>query len=134
MTRPFDAGFTLVELVIVIIVVAVGLLGIARMFGDSVSTLVVGEDVQRAAQQAQECAEMILAKRRTSGFGSVATTTCDDAEVPAGFIRAITLTEPPTYTGSAATACPDGVTCQDVTVTVTKGSISAATTIMLVSY
>jgi prepilin-type N-terminal cleavage/methylation domain-containing protein len=136
--RPSQHGFTLVELVVVMVIVAVGLLGLTRMFNDNVSAVVSGEDVQRAAQYAQECTERILALRRNlSYFGTaeITSTVCDTSTLPAGFTRAVTFvgsSDP--YTGTSSTACPTGRLCRDVLVTVTKGSVSAQTTVMLVAY
>ena len=127
-------GFTLVELVVVIIVVSVGLLGLASMFGDNIRTLVVGEDAQRAAQYAQECTERVLAVRRNLGFDSatIATTICDSQALPTGFTRTVTV--PATYAGTATSTCPNVTLCRDVIVTVTKGDVSADSTVMLVGY
>lgn len=132
--RRVSGGFTLVELVVVMIVVSAGLLGIVTLFGNNISALVVGEDNQRAAQYGQECAERVLAVRQIQGFDSVniATTMCDSLTLPGGFVRTVAV--PATYTGTTTTACPNLATCRDVTVTVTKGSASSVTAIMLASY
>jgi prepilin-type N-terminal cleavage/methylation domain-containing protein len=135
--RPAQRGFTLVEMVVVMVIVAVGLLGLTRMFNDNVAAFTSGEDVQRAAQYAQECTERILALRRNlSYFGTteITTTACDSSTLPTGFARTITFGATDPYTGTSSTACPNGVSCRNVTVTVTKGSISADATVMLVAY
>lgn len=126
------AGFTLLELVGVIIVISVGLAGLASMFGQSGWALIIGEDVQTAAQHGQECAERFMAVRRDLGFDDVSinTTLCDPS--PAGFTRTVTV--PATYTGGPATACPDLATCRDITITTTRGAATSVITLMLVSY
>jgi type IV pilus assembly protein PilV len=127
-------GFTLVELVVVMIVVAVGLLGLASMFGDNVSSLVHGEGAQRSAQYAQECAERVLAVRRNLGFDSIqiaestSAPTCDSSALPTGFSRSVVISA---YTGAA---CPSPSLCRQAVVTVSTGSVSAESTLMLVGY
>ena len=126
------AGFTLLELVAVIIIISVGLAGLASMFGESGRALVIGEDVQTAAQYGQECAERFMAVRRDLGFNhaSIATGLCGTN--PAGFTR--TAVVPATYTGTTTSACPDTATCRDITITTSKGAVSSVITLMLVSY
>ena len=132
--RRAAAGFTLLELVAVIIVISVGLAGLASMFGDSGRALVIGEDVQTAAQYGQECAERFMAVRRDLGFNhaSITTALCDPA--PAGFTRVVTPVGLPTYTGGLAEACPNAATCRNITITTTKGTVSSVIMLMLVAY
>lgn len=125
-------GFTLIELVLVIIIVSIGLLALASMFGNNMRALAIGEDTQRAAQYGQECAERILAARRDLGFASISTTICDLMALPTGFARTVTV--PATYTGTATSACPNLASCRDVTVTVGKDAVSSVITLMLVDY
>ena len=135
--RTTQDGFTLVEMVIVMVIVAVGLLGLTRMFNDNIATIISGEDAQRAAQYAQECTERILALRRNLSYFSTTTITshvCDTSTLPTGFERVVGFGATDPYTGTSSTACPTGISCRDVTVTVSKGTVSAATTVMLVAY
>jgi prepilin-type N-terminal cleavage/methylation domain-containing protein len=129
------AGFTLLELVAVMVVISVGLAGLASMFGESGRALIIGEDAQKAAQYGQECAERFMAVRRDLGFVSASTNTtlCDSPAPDLGFTR--TVTGPgTTYIGGLATACPNSATCCDITITTTKGTVSSVITLMLVSY
>jgi type II secretory pathway pseudopilin PulG len=131
------AGFTLIELIFVIVFISVALAGIAAMFANNNQALVLTEDVQKAAQYAQECAERVLTVRRSRGFSSsnLTSTMCTAgnlSDVPAGFTRTVTIGA--NYPGTNATACPNGATCKDVTVAVTKGSASTSLLIMLASY
>ena len=132
--RRAAAGFTLLELVAVIIVISVGLAGLASMFAEGGRALVIGEDVQKAAQYGQECAERFVAVRRDLGFGSasISTALCDTPAPDTGFTRTVTV--PPTYTGTSTSACPNSATCRDITITTTKGAVSSVITLMLVSY
>ena len=132
--RP-AAGFSLVELVIVIIVISVGLLGIASLFSISAKSLSTNEVLQQATQYAQECAELAIARRRNSGFAWFANNTfsCDN---PTGFTR---TTNPVgnVYTGTSTGACPNGISCRNVNITVTSTTdtaLYASITIMLVNY
>jgi len=128
------AGFTLLELVVVIIFISVGLAGLASMFGNTGQALVIGEDAQKAAQYGQECAERFIATRRDLGFASasISTTLCNTPAPDAGFTRTVAV--PATYTGTSSTACPNAATCRDIAITTTKGAVSSVITLMLVSY
>lgn len=132
--RRTTAGFTLLELVGVIIVISVGLAGVASMFGQGNRALIIGEDVQTAAQYGQECAERYMATRRDRGFAHASITTTLCGANPAGFTRTVTPAGLPTYTGGLATACPNGATCRDITITTSKGAVSSVITLMQVSY
>ena len=132
--RRAAAGFTLLELVAVIIVISISMAGLASLFAEGGRALIIGEDAQKAAQYGQECAERFLAVRRDLGFASasISTTLCNTPAPDAGFTRTVTV--PATYTGGPATACPDTATCRDITITTTKGAVSSVITLMLVSY
>ena len=134
-------GFTLIELVIVMLITSAGLLGIASLFGSTASSLSTNETVQQATQYARECAEWVIGISRSQGFasGSISSTMCNTTTdtpagqmpaMPAGFSRTVAIT---TYNGTGS-PCPTGTAnCKNVVVTVTKGSSSSAVTIMLVN-
>ena len=134
-------GFTLIELVIVMLIISAGLLGIASLFGNTSSALSTNEALQQATQYAQECAERVVGIRRSSGFSSssIISTMCNTtADTPAGllppmaagFSRTVAIT---TYNGTGS-PCPTGTAnCKNVVVTVTKAPLSSSITIMLVS-
>jgi prepilin-type N-terminal cleavage/methylation domain-containing protein len=132
--RRHNHGFTLIEMVVVMIVVGAGLLGLATLLNDNVKGMVVGEDAQRSAQYVQECIERVLAIRRNIGFDStsISSTTCDTQTLPTGFARTVSVGS--TTTGTATSTCPNAVECKTVSVTVTKGNVSSDSTVMLVSY
>lgn len=106
-------GFTLIELIAVLVIVSVGMLGVAKLFATTNLTLSRATDEQVLSQYAQECAETILKTRRV--YGMSATFTCEPA--PTNYTRTVSITNP-AYTGTASTACPIGISCLDVTVTV----------------
>lgn len=133
-----DHGFTLIEMVVVMLVISAGLLGLASLFSGNIKALVINEGVQQVAQYAQECAERVLAVRRDLGFGSstISTSMCDSTSLgalPSGFTRSVGV-PPATVTGSGTSACPSGITCRDVTVTVSNGTVSSVINVMLVNY
>lgn len=128
-----DRGFTLIELVAVMIVISVGLLGLASLFSNSSTSLSTNETLQRVTQYAQECAERAIATRRDLGFAdaSISSSLCDSLALPAGFTRSVGVT---TYNGTGS-PCPSGTNnCKDVLVTVANGTLSSAITVMLVNY
>lgn len=109
-----DAGFTLIELIAIILVISIGAIGLSRLSANANVSLVTATNVQVMSQHAQSCAERVIATRRDLGFNSVKLTTsmCDPA--PAGYTRLVSM--PATYSGTGI--CPTGATCRDVTVTV----------------
>ena len=125
-------GFTLLELVMVIVLVALASVPILGQFSQASSILLTDEIIQTAAQLAQERAEGILAERRTAGYAAVPAGTVND--VPAGayssYSRTVTVTSPPVGSG-----CATGATCKEVVVSVDhSGRTRAEITMMLVSY
>lgn len=135
------SGFSLIELIIVIVLISVGLLGLSRLTGGLGKAVINTADLQTMSQYAQECAERVISTRRESGFASplLTRTLCDPS--PASYVRTLTL--PASYTGSASTpACQLGATCRDVTIKVCAGTVSpcpataqsTSVTFMLVQY
>lgn len=138
-----QAGFTLIELVIVIVIVSIGLLGVISLFSNTWTSLSTNETLQQATQYTQECAESVIAKRRSSSFASFAlpslcngTTTVNSVT----FVRTATLgglyDTSGGCNGHAVCPCPSGGTnnCRDILITVTSGSVSSSITVMLVNY
>lgn len=125
-------GFTLIELVIVLIVVAIGAVTLGALFSDTSGSLNTNEVLQRSTQYAQQCAEHVIATRRKNGFTAVSTTLCDTLTLPALFSRTVAI-------GSAYTTspCPGAsYSCKDATVTVSHTALATPSviTIMLVDY
>lgn len=69
-------GVTLIEMVIVIVVLAIGATAIMDQFVNSARSYQTNESVQTAAQLAQECAEHILATRRLQSYTIAVNTNC----------------------------------------------------------
>ncbi len=129
-------GFSLIELMIVIVIISVGILGMTSLFSTSLTSLSTNETLQQAAQYAQECAESVMTKRRNLGFSLFASPFSCGAD-PSGFSR--TLIVGSLYTGTGAGACPSTTTlnCRDVSITVTSTTdptLSSSITLMLVDY
>src|SRR5262245_56941655 len=123
-----SAGFTLVELVVVMIIIAIGMAGIAEIFSNTSTSLTTNETQQQASQYDQGCAERLLATRREAGFVWFA---CDN---PSGFTLGVNVGSLYTGSGAASTTCPNGIQCRDVRITVTRGAVSSVITVMLANH
>ena len=132
MTIHEQRGFTLLELVMVILLVALASVPILGQFSQASGTLLTDEIIQTAAQLAQERAEGLLAERRVNGYAAVPAGTVNDVLGGAysSYSRTVTVTSPPGGSGCAA-----GATCKEVVVSVDhSGRTRAEVTLMLVSY
>jgi len=114
----------LIELLLVMIVVSIGFLGLARLFGNAVKGLGSAEAQQKVTQYAQECAELLLKTERDQGFTSTSLTTTLCAVVAtlwdAGYSVTLSSSISTTYIGTTTGVCPNLDTCKDVTVGVTS--------------
>ncbi|ROZ68594.1 type II secretion system protein [Ramlibacter sp. WS9] len=121
--RRRDHGFTLIECIIVIVVLAIAGTGIAAMQGNIFDGQSSVKDLQIRIRLMEECAEQVLAVRRFTvdesyaavSNGSFGTNLCGGLTAPAqaGYaIPTVSITEG--YTG---TACPTNGTCKLVTIT-----------------
>jgi prepilin-type N-terminal cleavage/methylation domain-containing protein len=125
-------GFTLLELVMVITLVAVASIPILGQFSQASSILLTDEIIQTAAQLAQERAEGILADRRGKGYAAVLTGTTSDVLTGAygSYSRTVSVTSPPVGSG-----CAVGATCKEVIIAVDhSGRTRAELTFILVDY
>ena len=137
MNKRLRYGFSLIELVMVIVVISVGLLGISSLFVKSTDSLDKNEIIQQAAQYAQECAERALTKHRALGFDQF--TPFDCGVNPAGFNYSTATSTPPlvgtAYSGTGS-PCPTGTNnCRDINIRVTStndAALYSAITLMLV--
>lgn len=126
------SGFTLIELICVIVVMSIGILGLVRMLQQTREGPIYAMAMQDANQLAQECAELLLDTRRTAGYSAVNTSTCNGLALPSGYTR--TLQSASTTTS----ACPNNVACTYWKVAVTapadSASVSSTAVVMLVQY
>ena len=124
-------GFSLLELIMAIVVVSIGAVAIGAAFAAMSRSLALNEDLQRASQVAQECAEHILARARPprGHYSAVASTDCN-AMAAAGFNRVVNITAivPPTP------ICDATWSCKRVQVSVSKGTAAVEVNFMLVQY
>jgi prepilin-type N-terminal cleavage/methylation domain-containing protein len=130
--HPAQQGFTLLELVMVILVVALASVPVLGQFAQVSGSLLANEEIQTAAQLAQERAEGILADRRIQGYAAIATGTTIDALTGsyAAYGRTVTVTEPPSGSG-----CAVGATCKEVVISTSLGGTPRAElTFILVNY
>lgn len=125
-----ERGFTLIELVIIITVLAIALTGLITVFapvvrsGDSVSGIDIG------AQVASQCAEHVLGQRQrnvTVGFTGYNGNTCGGLGF-GGFAVSDTAAA---FTGGV---CPPGANCKDVTITAAGPMATRTLNLLLVDY
>ena len=137
-------GFTLIELIVVVIMVGAGLAAITSLYANSVTTIGAAEQLQIATEYTQQCAERVIQVKRDFGITSSAQSLDTYASptsspictvlgtLPSGYARTVYITA--TYTGTSTSVCPNGATCRDVAVTTTTGSLSYSANLLLVSY
>ncbi|MDH4133201.1 MAG: type II secretion system GspH family protein [Gammaproteobacteria bacterium] len=128
-------GFSLIELVMILVLLGIGSVVLVRLFGHSVGSLDDNAAFQTGAQAVQQCGEHIFGNRRRNAYGDLTATNvasyCNALSMPAGYTRSLVLTDP--YAGPA---CLAGATCKQVLITVSDvphGSVARGT-VMLVSY
>lgn len=133
--KPGRSGFSLIELIMVIVVIAIAAVAIGAAFANMSRSLALNEDLQRASQVAQECAEHILARARPpqGHFAVVAaaspSTECNGMAA-AGFTRVVNVTA----MAAGGALCAAGWSCKRVQVSVSKGSAQVEVNFMLVQY
>lgn len=116
-------GFSLIELVIVIVVVAIGAAAIGSGFAYIARSHELSASMQTAAQIAQECAEHVMGRGRVPGsYASVGvaspSTICNSVPaVPAGFTRTVNVTA----LGAGGALCSAGWACKRVEILVVRG-------------
>jgi len=123
-------GFTLIELVMVIVLLSISSAGLITLFGQLTSSLSINNDIQTAAQLAQECAEHLLAARRTAGYDLGGITDCSALPALNGYgPPSVTTTDP--YGGAA---CPSSANCKLLTISATYASGASTVSLLLTDY
>jgi prepilin-type N-terminal cleavage/methylation domain-containing protein len=123
-------GFTLIELVLVIVLLSISTAGLVTLFGQLTNSLSINNDIQTAAQLAQECAEHLVGARRQSGYDLGGITDCSALPALNGF-------GPPTVNVSdpyAGSACPGGANCKLLTINATYDSGVATVSLLMTDY
>jgi len=132
-------GFTLIEMVLVIIIISVASVPLFSLFSQASISLLSNEAIQTAAQLAQERAEFVLSRKRELGLnGPVAELAVGPPAITENltgnfdtFNRSTEITSLPGGTG----ACPSVVSCKQVVVSVDAGGPTLAQiTFLLVDY
>jgi prepilin-type N-terminal cleavage/methylation domain-containing protein len=132
-----QTGFTLIEMVLVIIIISVASVPLFSLFSQASTSLLNNETIQTAAQLAQERAEFVLSRKRELGLNGPV------AELAVGTIpenltgnfdiynRSTEITSLAGGTG----VCPSAAPCKQVVVSVDAGGpILAQITFLLVDY
>lgn len=127
-------GFTLVEIVAALLIIAIALIGIAALYTDTTETTREAEPRVRAAELAEEIAERVRANPAgRTGYASVVGVKCDQnakpkraedaaaieaacwhdriaSELPSGLgsVTRDTSTNPPTYVVAVSWSPPEG--------------------------
>jgi prepilin-type N-terminal cleavage/methylation domain-containing protein len=130
-------GFTLIELVAIIVLLSIAGTAILGMFGQVGRSLTTNQDTQTGAQLVQEKAEQILADRRNAARGYAWIVAANyPAETPisgfAAFDRSVTISD---ITTSPPCPVTTAGTCRQVVVRVSMGLVTVAqNTFMVVNY
>lgn len=117
--RHCQSGFSLIELIMVIVILGIASVSIAAGYTQLGRSLLLNEDAQAAAQQAQACAEHLLASRRNLGYAAM----FGDCSL----LGAYNGYGPPAVTTwvPVAPSCPGGAACTGYEVTATYGTSGA---------
>jgi len=137
MFRKSQAGFTLIELVMAIIVLSLSSVALVRLFGQMGESLDINRDLQAASQMAQECAEHLLAARRTYGFAMGGVGDCSTTTVNVTALTAFNGNGPPTVAETnpyAASGCPVMGSCKLYTITANYGVSTSVVTLLVSDY
>ena len=128
-----QSGFTLIEMVLVIIIISIASVPLFSLFSRAASSLLINEKTQTAAQLAQEHVEFLLAVRRAQGFVAPqlsGNTTEALSGNYSGYSRSTVITQ-----AAGGPGCPAGANCKEITVSVDEaGSSYAEVTLLLVDY
>lgn len=136
MIKSVQQGFTLIELIAVIVIMAIASVPLFGLFSQSGASMLANEKIQTAAQLAQEHAEYLMALRRNQGYtaadisvGQVENLTGNYT----GYTRTTSIVDETTpYAGSD---CPAAGACKQITVSVAEsGMTRAEITFVLVNY
>ena len=132
MSRSRQRGFTLLEMIMVMVIITLASVPILGQFTQAGSTLLIDEEIQTAAQLAQARAETLLADRRANGYAAIAAGTVNETLAGnfAGYTRSTTVNQPP-----AGSGCAVGASCKEVIISVSRGgNIRSEITFILVDY
>lgn len=127
-------GFTLIELVAVIVIVSIGFLMVGKLMATSAKSVESAIQMQKVVQVGQSCAEVLLKTKRTPSLGYTNVvanfaTLCSGV----GYDGYTATVATPTTVAAGTGACPTGATCSNFTINVSSASGgSGSFTLMLV--
>ena len=130
------SGFSLIELVMVIVILSIGVVAIGSAFAYLSRSLALNEDLQRTWQIAQECADHVLGQARKPGsyaavpLGSPSSA-CDSVAAVGGYTRTVDVTA---LASGGALCSGAGWGCKRVDIAVTRGAVTASLNFMIVDY
>jgi prepilin-type N-terminal cleavage/methylation domain-containing protein len=138
-------GFTLIELVAIIVLLSVGATALLALFGQVGRSIATNQETQTGAQLAQACAEQIMAFRRNTavgyGYANVvvgnAPGACDAGFTAVGGFTAAPMVNVTAHDSTTLPACPSAMVgaCKQVDIQVSKGIVRAASlSLLLVNY
>ena len=127
-----NRGFTLIEIVMVLITVSLVAVPIVGMFGNIGKGLILNSQLSEADGYVQACAEHIIVNKKLSGIASIDSTTCSGITTSAAFtLNVVTTTDV-----SAHASCPTAIgtpTCKIAEITaISGGNVHSSSAIFLV--
>ena len=128
--RPLkQSGVTLIELVIVIVAMGILTPPIASGFKILGEGFGLNRELQMSTAFVQECAEHVLVQARVGNFAVIDNTTCNVLPAIPALNEFSNLTSNllvTNVTSATETACPVGVSCKDVAVSVAANGVTRA--------
>lgn len=124
---PASSGFTLIEVVVATVLLAVAATAIISLNGQLFKQSAYMRSVQQATQVQQACAELVLAQRKTAGYS--ASFDCSTLNnLAAGFTLGVA-------SASSVQYCPAGMQCRQIEVSVSGSGFSPKPiTLLFVNY
>jgi prepilin-type N-terminal cleavage/methylation domain-containing protein len=129
-----QCGFSLIELIIVMMVISAGAITILGAFQQAGRALLVSEEVQVATLAAQECADFVVTSHRnqTLLYADIDSSACDSLPAPSAGLTRPPLTVTALASGGGSAPCPTGASCKQVEVAILSGSRTAASSVVMV--
>ena len=125
-----EEGFTLIELVIVIMILGISSVSLVVLYGQVAGSVGINQNITAAAQLAQECGEYLLAQRRNNGYAMSGISDCSALPAFNGYgPPLVTLTNP--YSGAG---CPATATCKRFTIKASYDSGGVVVDLVVVNY
>lgn len=131
-----ERGFTLIEMIMVMMVLSIAAVSVLEAFAGNGRGLLLADNNHVAQSLAQQCADYVARAKQDGAISyvSIDTTVCNVLPPVSGF--AVNVSPDPTESPTLA-ACPNTTldSCKDTTITVTKGAATLATVrILFVNY